>query len=80
VEGQINWQRVIFGGRLAGVIINAAEWVVNGVILSRKTSFIPREVRLEAGRPRLLHRALLRGIAGELSLALESFEIIRHIR
>jgi hypothetical protein len=32
--GKINWQRVILGGLVAGVIINVVEWVVNGVMLA----------------------------------------------
>lgn len=32
--GKINWARVILGGLLAGVIINAVEFVVNGVVLA----------------------------------------------
>jgi len=31
----INWQRVILGGLLAGLIINAVEFVLNGVILQK---------------------------------------------
>lgn len=31
----INWNRVILGGLLAGVIINAFEYVVNGVVLQQ---------------------------------------------
>ncbi len=53
--GQINWQRVILGGLLAGVIINAVEWVVNGVIfagdwasvmkdLNRSGTFSPKQI------------------------------------
>ncbi len=32
--GKLNWQRVILGGLLAGVIINAVEWLVNGVVFA----------------------------------------------
>jgi hypothetical protein len=32
--GKINYQRVILGGLLAGLIINAMEWLVNGVIFA----------------------------------------------
>ena len=31
----INWQRVILGGLLAGLIINAVEFALNGVILQK---------------------------------------------
>jgi hypothetical protein len=31
--GKINWARVLLGGLLAGVIINAGEFLVNGVVL-----------------------------------------------
>ncbi len=31
--GKINWARVLLGGLLAGVIINAAEFLVNGFVL-----------------------------------------------
>lgn len=33
--GRINWGRVILGGLLAGVIINAVEFCVNGLVLGR---------------------------------------------
>jgi hypothetical protein len=33
--GKINWARVIMGGLLAGVIINAAEFFIQGVVLGR---------------------------------------------
>ena len=33
--GKINWGRVLLGGLLAGVIINAVEFLVNGVVLRR---------------------------------------------
>jgi len=53
--GQINWQRVILGGRLAVKNINAVEWVVNGVIfagdwaavmkdLNRSGAFSPKQI------------------------------------
>jgi predicted permease len=32
--GKVNWQRVILGGLLAGVIIDASEWVTNGVVFA----------------------------------------------
>jgi len=32
--GKLNWQRIILGGLLAGVIIDAFEWVTNGVIFA----------------------------------------------
>lgn len=33
--GKINWARVLLGGLLAGVIINAVEFFMNGVVLGR---------------------------------------------
>ena len=33
--GRINWGRVLLGGIVAGIIINACEYVVNGVLLAR---------------------------------------------
>src|SRR5713226_3317696 len=33
---KINWGRVLLGGLVAGLIINAAEYLVNGVILQAK--------------------------------------------
>lgn len=52
---KINWQRVILGGLLAGLIINISEWVVNGGIfaadwaavmkdLNRQTTFSPKQI------------------------------------
>jgi hypothetical protein len=35
---QINWGRVILGGILAGVIIDASEFLINGVILQKDWS------------------------------------------
>jgi hypothetical protein len=35
---QINWGRVILGGVLAGVIIDASEFLINGVILQKDWS------------------------------------------
>jgi hypothetical protein len=32
--GKMNWQRIILGGLLAGVIINVIEWVTNGMIFA----------------------------------------------
>jgi hypothetical protein len=32
--GQLNWKRMILGGLLAGLVINASEWLVNGVIFA----------------------------------------------
>lgn len=32
--GKVNWQRVILGGLLAGVIINVVEWVTNGMFFA----------------------------------------------
>ncbi|MGP8246785.1 MAG: hypothetical protein ACLQVN_19980 [Bryobacteraceae bacterium] len=32
--GKVNWQRVILGGLLAGVIIDVIEWVTNGVVFA----------------------------------------------
>jgi hypothetical protein len=33
--GKINWNRVILGGLVAGVIINVFEWLLNGVIIAK---------------------------------------------
>lgn len=33
--GKINWARVLLGGLLAGVTINAVEFFLNGVVLAR---------------------------------------------
>jgi len=33
--GKVNWVRVILGGLLAGVIINAFEFILNGVVLAK---------------------------------------------
>ena len=33
--GKVNWVRVILGGLLAGVIINAFEFILNGVLLAK---------------------------------------------
>ena len=30
--GQLNWKRLILGGLLAGLVVDASEWLVNGVI------------------------------------------------
>src|SRR6266487_954480 len=35
VMGNINWNRVILGGLVAGVIINIFEYVLNGVVLAK---------------------------------------------
>ena len=32
--GKINWSRVILGGVIAGVVINTAEFLINGLILA----------------------------------------------
>jgi hypothetical protein len=51
--GQLNWKRLILAGLLAGLVIDASEWLVNGVIfagnwsavmesLNRSTNFGPR--------------------------------------
>jgi hypothetical protein len=46
--GKINWNRVILGGLVAGVIINIFEYVLNGVILAKDmeaaTSALGRQV------------------------------------
>lgn len=31
---KINWNRVLLGGLLAGIIINASEFITNGVIFA----------------------------------------------
>ena len=33
--GKINWARVILGGLIAGVVINLAEFLINGIILGQ---------------------------------------------
>jgi hypothetical protein len=30
--GQLNWKRLILGGLLAGMVTDASQWLVNGVI------------------------------------------------
>lgn len=32
--GQLNWKRLILAGLLAGLVIDASEWLVNGVIFA----------------------------------------------
>jgi hypothetical protein len=32
--GKVNWQRIILGGLLAGVIVDVFEWVTNGVVFA----------------------------------------------
>lgn len=34
--GNVNWGRVIAGGLATGVVINASEWLLNGVILAQQ--------------------------------------------
>ena len=34
--GKINWARVLFGGLVAGLVINIFEYVTNGVVLAAK--------------------------------------------
>src|SRR5579864_388568 len=46
---KINWSRVILGGVLAGLIINATEFVVNGVILQARWA----EVMKGLGKPEM---------------------------
>ena len=46
---KINWGRVILGGLVAGLIINAAEFLVNGVILQAWWS----EVMKGLGKPKM---------------------------
>lgn len=31
--GKINWGKVVLGGLLAGVVLNAYDWLLNGVVL-----------------------------------------------
>jgi len=42
--GKINWQRVILGGLLAGVIIDVSEGVVNGFIFADDWAVVLREL------------------------------------
>jgi hypothetical protein len=53
--GQLNWKRLILGGLLAGLVIDASEWLVNGVIfggdwvsvmqgLNRSTTFSVKQM------------------------------------
>lgn len=53
--GKINWTRVLLGGLLAGVIINAFEFFTNGVVLARNW-----EAAMKAlGRPPMAPSALV---------------------
>ncbi len=45
--GKINWARVLLGGLLAGVIINAAEFLVNGFVLGHDWEAVMKAL----GRP-----------------------------
>lgn len=47
---KINWGRVILGGLVAGLIINAAEYLVNGVILQAWWA----EVMKGLGKPEMM--------------------------
>jgi hypothetical protein len=41
--GKINFGRVLLGGLVAGVILNAGEWVLNGIVLHKEMDdFIKR--------------------------------------
>jgi hypothetical protein len=50
---KINWSRVILGGLVAGLIINAGEYLVNGVILQAWWA----EVMKGLGKPEMLSGA-----------------------
>ena len=38
--GQLNWKRLILGGLLAGMVIDASQWLVNGVIFGGDWVFV----------------------------------------
>jgi hypothetical protein len=45
--GQINWNRVLLGGIVAGVIIDVVQWLLNGIVLGPEW----RQAMLALGRP-----------------------------
>src|SRR5215471_9996425 len=47
--GKINWTRMILGGLVAGVIINAFEWVLNGVVLAKDMEDAIRALGMQMG-------------------------------
>lgn len=53
--GKINWTRVLLGGLLAGVIINAVEFLINGVVLARDWEAVMKAL----GRPPMAPSALV---------------------
>ncbi len=52
--GKINWARVLLGGLLAGVIINAAEFLVNGVVLGSEWEAVMKSFGRAAMAPSAL--------------------------
>ena len=45
--GQINWNRVLLGGLVAGLIVDVIEWILNGVVLGSEW----RQVMQTLGKP-----------------------------
>jgi hypothetical protein len=52
--GKINWPRLIFGGVVAGLIINAFEYVLNGVVLAKDMEAATNALGRHIGGPELL--------------------------
>jgi len=50
---KINWNRVVLGGLVAGLIINAAEYLVNGVILQARWAAVMKGL----GKPEMMSGA-----------------------
>ncbi len=50
---KINWNRILLGGLVAGLIINAAEYLVNGVILQARWADAMKGI----GRPEMISGA-----------------------
>jgi len=47
--GKTNWNRVILGGLVAGLIINLFEWVLNGVVLAKEMEDAVRALSRQMG-------------------------------
>jgi hypothetical protein len=45
--GQINWNRVLVGGIIPGIIIDVIQWLLNGIVLGGES----RQTMLALGRP-----------------------------
>ena len=52
--GKINWNRVILGGLVAGVIINIFEFVLHGAVLAKDMDAAVRALGTEVGGTALL--------------------------